>query len=188
VSLDPAVTQKVTAGLEQAYEDGRLQGQNEERARYFGKSARVLTGNLFAASLEAASQMLGQYDPEAAAFFNEKSNEIRAWATPPQVRSVEPADAATAIAPGNPVSARFVAAIDPETLTDDSFYVYPASGGSHLAGEVTYDERSHTATFTPSKPLSANTEYMAVLDASVASIGGSGLGDPYQWSFRTGAA
>lgn len=189
MSLDPAISQNVVNGLEQAYEAGRLQGLQEADAAYFGKSARVLTGGLFAASLQAASSGLRQHDPEAADFFAEKAGEFQAWVTPPKVQTTEPPDGATGVVTGNAISVKFVTpGLRADSVTDEHFYVIPASGGPHLLGDLSYDETTCTINFAPTNPLSPNTAYTVTLDAGLVAAGGMTLGTPVTFGFTTGDA
>jgi hypothetical protein len=186
VSLDAAVVAQVTEGLERAYESGRLLGQQEAEAAYYGKSARVLTGTIFSAAFETAAQALRPHDPEAADFFHAKAAELTAWVTPPRVQSHEPADGATGIVPTNAISVKFVApGVRAESVTPDTFYVTPASGGQHLSGEVVYDETTTTATFTPSNPLADGVEYKVTLGPEITAVGGLTLGAPATFNFTT---
>lgn len=187
MSLDQAVVQQVTDGLTRAFESGRLQGQQEASASYYGKSARVLTGTIFASSFETAAQALRPHDAEAADFFHAEAAKLLAWVTPPRVQTTEPSDAATGIVSLNAVSVKFVSpGVRPESIDASSFYVTPASGGTHLAGQVVYDKDTLTATFTPTNPLSPSTAYKVTLDPDVTADGGMTLGSPYTFSFTTG--
>lgn len=189
MSLDPAVVQSVTDGLQRAFESGRLQGQQEASAAYYGKSARVLTGTIFASAFETAAQALRPHDAEAADFFHAEAAMLQAWVTPPRVQTVEPANGATGIVTASTVSVKFVApGVRPESLDATTFFVTPAGGGSHLAGRIAYDEATSTVTFTPASPLSPNTEYKVTLTADVVAEGGMTLGQPYTFNFTTGAS
>lgn len=188
MSLDPNLLQQVTGAMEQVHEAGMLEGRRRAEQEYIGKSVRTLTGDLFAASLSAAAQMLRQYDPEAAQFFHDKAAEFQAWVTPPKVQVTEPQDGATGIALSNAVSVKFVApGIRADSLTEESFYVIPASGGQHLAGTVSFDTATQTATFTPDSPLSPGVQYKAVISTDVRGAGGQTFGSDFTFLFTTAA-
>lgn len=189
MTLPPDLASNASAAVEQAYALGIVAGKEEQAAEYFGKSARVLTGGLFAASLSAAAQMLRQHDVEAADFFNEKAAEFEAWVTPPRIESTEPGDGATAISFDNPINVKFVApGVRVESVTLDNVYVTPASGGSHLAGALSYDPATCTLTFVPANPLSPDTEYKVTVGAAVQGTGGLTFGTDTTFNFTTAQA
>jgi len=87
------------------------------------------------------------------------------------------------------VTATFSKAIDPATITRDTFWVgtVPEGGGapSRVPGGVTYDAPSITATFTPSEDLPAGTSYQeATITTGVRDIGGIALALAYTWRFK----
>ncbi len=53
-----------------------------------------------------------------------------------------------------------------------------------MAGSVAYDDTTHTATFTPSGPLSTGTSY--TVSVSATATNGLAMTQAYQWSFTTG--
>lgn len=186
--LDPNVIQQVTSGLETAYQAGLRDATTSAQQRFFGGAASVLTARLFAAALAEAGQMLRAYSAEAADFFQKEADRFTAFASAPEIRQVEPADAANGVGLHNIVSVQFVRLIDPDTLSQDTFFVTPAAGGAHLGGEVVYDPETLSASFTPSNPLAAGTAYKATLAAGLKADGGQALGAPHTWTFTTGAS
>ena len=93
--------------------------------------------------------------------------------------STTPAKEATGVATTTPVSTTFSRDIDPSSLQlrlDD-----PAGAG--VAGQVTYDAASRTATFTTASPLLGATTYTATVSASSAS--GVAMAAPKTWTFTT---
>lgn len=188
MALPAEIAQDVADALERAYGAGQLDGRTNAQAEYIGKSARVLTGGLFAASLDAAGQMLRPHDAEAADFFHEKAAEFKAWVTPAKIESVEPADGATGIALSNGITAKFVQpGLRKESVTDANVFVTVASGGSHLAGDLAYDDKTGILTFAPANPLSAGTAYKLTLGAGLQAAGGLLLGDDHTVTFTTAA-
>lgn len=188
MALDQQGIQEIAATVERIYGEGKKDGLVEAESLYFGKAARVLTGNLFAASLGAAAQMLRQHDAEAADFFHAKAAEMQAWVTPPRIESTEPEDGATGIVADNGISVKLVApGLNPESVTDDNFYVTPASGGAHLVGDLVYDEDNHTITFTPANDLSPGVEYKVTIGAGLRASGGMTLGQDKTFQFTTAA-
>lgn len=57
--------------------------------------------------------------------------------------------------------------------------------GSIVPSTLTYNDSTHTATLTPSKPLKYNTTYTATISGVVGSDG-KPMAQPYVWSFTTG--
>jgi uncharacterized protein YjdB len=83
------------------------------------------------------------------------------------------------------VSATFNLAVKTASL-DDNFTL--SQGATAVAGTVTYDPTSRTATFTPDEPLDGFTSYTATVGANVESSEGSRLGASSSWSFTTAEA
>jgi O-glycosyl hydrolase len=108
-----------------------------------------------------------------------------AAAPAPTVSAVSPADGATGVAIGTAVSATFNAAMNASSITTGTFTL-AAQGGSAVAGTVSYDATSQTATFTPAASLAYSTTYTATLTAGVTSSAGTALA-AMSWSFTTAA-
>ncbi len=96
-----------------------------------------------------------------------------------------PAAGATNVPLDAAVSATFNVAVKPASL-DDNFTL--SQGDTAVAGTVTYDPTSRTATFTPDAALDPFTSYTATLGANVESTAGSRLGAASSWSFTTADA
>ena len=104
--------------------------------------------------------------------------------TVPQVLSTSPLSTATAVALDSIVVATFSEEIDEATLTDLSFTVTGA-GVAALAGVVTYDAPSKTASFTASTNFTADTVYTATLTTAVTSVADIPLATDRVWSFTS---
>ena len=76
--------------------------------------------------------------------------------TPPTVISVEPPDGSAGVCPSTIVTATFSKAMNPATINDTTFLL-AGPGTTAVAGVVTYDAPSNTATFTPSSSLAIPT-------------------------------
>ena len=83
--------------------------------------------------------------------------------TPPTVISTSPADGATDVAVDTSITATFSETMDPSTITASTFIL--SSGGSEIAGSVTYSDKA--ATFTPSSALDYDTTYTATITTDV---------------------
>lgn len=83
------------------------------------------------------------------------------------VTSVTPAADATGVAVTTAITATFDRAIDETTLTTATFTLTGA-GGIAVAGTVTYDAGTMTATFTPTYPLTNWITYTATVTTGVS--------------------
>src|ERR1700682_5519112 len=72
--------------------------------------------------------------------------------TPPTVISEEPPNGSAGVCPNTIVTATFSKAMNPATINDTTFLL-AGPGTTAVAGVVTYDAPSNTATFTPSSAL-----------------------------------
>jgi hypothetical protein len=82
------------------------------------------------------------------------------------------------------VQAAFSRAMDAGSFTGTTFTLQDAFGNP-VAGAVSYDAASGSATFTPSAPLSNGTTYSAALSTGVRDLAGSPLAAAKSWSFST---
>jgi len=97
----------------------------------------------------------------------------------PSVSSTSPVADATNIAVGAVITATFSEAMDSSTITASSFTL------DSVAGSVSYDSGTYTATFTPSANLSYSTTYTATLSTAITDAAGNPLASAYSWSFTT---
>jgi Domain of unknown function (DUF4082)/Bacterial Ig-like domain len=105
----------------------------------------------------------------------------------PTVTSRTPAVGATGVTVTSTVRATFSRAMNAATLTNSSFTLTP-QGGSAVAGTVTYDSGTNTATLTPTSQLATNTTYSANLTTTVAAADGVPLASAVSWTFTTSAS
>lgn len=103
---------------------------------------------------------------------------------PPTVTSTTPANGTTDIAINTAVSAVFSEAMNASSFTSTSFTV-TTQGGASVAGAVSYNAGTQTATFTPSADLSYGTTYTATITAAVTNSTGQALAANDAWSFTT---
>lgn len=106
--------------------------------------------------------------------------------TPPQVAGTSPADGDINVNVGASVQARFLEAngIDPASLDAAAFTLVDEEGAA-VAGSVSYDAGTLTATFEPDGDLFYGYTYTATLSAGVRDLAGNPLPGPYSWTFRT---
>ncbi len=110
--------------------------------------------------------------------------------TAPEIVSTVPVNSATNRPLNQAVSATFSEAMNPLTITTDTFQL-TGPGGTAIAGTVSYDPVSFIATFTPAALLITDSTYTATLTSGVTDSTGNPLGTtgaPNPWMFTTGAA
>jgi hypothetical protein len=101
----------------------------------------------------------------------------------PVVSTTMPLNAAVNVWTGQQPSATFSEAMDPATLTANTFTLM--QGSNALAGHVSYQASSKTATFSPAVPLDPSLPYTAAVATGAKSASGIGLGAPHSWTFTT---
>ncbi|NUR29780.1 MAG: DUF4082 domain-containing protein, partial [Catenulispora sp.] len=101
--------------------------------------------------------------------------------TPPTVTGTSPGASATAVSPTTTASASFSYAIDMSTVT----FTLKGSGGTAVAGSLSYTSATNTVVFTPDSPLALSTAYTASIQAS--DINGNAMTAPVTWNFTTAA-
>jgi len=104
--------------------------------------------------------------------------------------STVPEDGETEVPLNQAVSATFTEAMNPLTITTGTFQL-TGPGGTAIAGTVSYDAINFIATFTPTVPLIASSNYIATVTDGVTDLDGNPLGttgEPNPWHFTTGTA
>ncbi|HIH86345.1 MAG TPA: hypothetical protein HA304_00365, partial [Methanosarcinales archaeon] len=81
------------------------------------------------------------------------------------------------------INATFSEKMDSLTLNTTSFLLNNSS--SSISGEVSYNDSTMTATFSPSESLNYDTNYTATLTTDVTDLAGNHLDEPKIWSFTT---
>ena len=105
----------------------------------------------------------------------------------PTVISTVPANGATNVALTQTLSATFSTPMTASTISNATFLL-SSPGGTAVAGTVTYNAATSTASFVPSAALTANTTYVATITTGAQNLAGTGLASNYTWSFTTTAA
>ena len=106
--------------------------------------------------------------------------------TPPTVISEEPPNGSAGVCPNTIVTATFSKAMNPATINDTTFLL-AGPGTTPVAGVVTYDAPSNTATFTPSSALAIPTVlYTATITTGATDTFGNALASDFVWTFTTG--
>src|ERR1039458_4082511 len=103
---------------------------------------------------------------------------------PATVSAVTPASGSTGLPiTGTTVTATFGAAMTLSTINPSTFTLTGPSGA--VAGAVTYNSTTFTATFTPSVSFASGATYTATIGTGATSSLGGPLPTPYTWSFTT---
>jgi hypothetical protein len=100
--------------------------------------------------------------------------------TGPSVSSTVPASSATGVSLTAPMTATFNQAIVSSSVT----FTVKSSLGVTVAGALSYNSSTNTATFTPSGALSGTTLYTATVTGT-SSSSGQAMSPAYTWSFTT---
>lgn len=112
--------------------------------------------------------------------------------TPPTVVSTVPASGASLVCTGQTISALFSEAIDPTTINSATFTLAQTVPGTLLAGVVTLDPVTRTATFAPAALLQGpGVDYTARIRggaSGVKDLAGNPLAFDRVWTFTTGGA
>jgi N,N-dimethylformamidase beta subunit-like protein/uncharacterized protein DUF4082/Big-like domain-containing protein len=95
-----------------------------------------------------------------------------------------PSAAAAGVMNDARVRVTFDRALDPATVTPQTFTLAPA-GGAPVTATVAYDQVNQRATLTPLASLAVGTHYTAALDTGIRSAAGTPLASVVSWSFIT---
>jgi len=104
--------------------------------------------------------------------------------TSPTVIFTDPANNATGVALNKKIAATFSEAMDPLTITTNTFSV--RQGTTSVSGTLTYV--GTIAVFTPANNLASNTVYTATFTIGAKDLAGNALASNYVWNFTTAAA
>jgi hypothetical protein len=104
-----------------------------------------------------------------------------AGSTPPVVSTVSPGPGSTGNAVSVAPSATFSQPVTPGTVS----FTVKDSGGTSVAGSVSFNGADTVATFTPSSPLAGSTTYTATVSGA-QNASGTPMSSPFSWSFTTG--
>jgi O-glycosyl hydrolase len=104
----------------------------------------------------------------------------------PTVTTTVPTSGATNVNIGNALTATFSQPMNSSTITASTFTL-TGPGNTAVAGLVTYNTGTSTATFTLNASLAYNTAYTATITTGATSSAGATLASNYVWTFTTGA-
>ena len=106
-----------------------------------------------------------------------------AAASPPTVESTIPMNDALGVSTATKVTATFSKSMDPLSITNLTFFVL--QGTSPVAGAVSFDATTDTATFTPDAALGTGLIYTATITTGVTDAVGLSMAADYTWIFTT---
>jgi methionine-rich copper-binding protein CopC len=101
----------------------------------------------------------------------------------PRATGETPAPGATNAASGSTPTITFNQSVVPSSIS----FVLNDSANNPVAGTVSYNDATYTATFTPTLPLNPATTYTAIV-SGVANSSGVAMASPVTWSFTTATA
>jgi len=107
--------------------------------------------------------------------------------TPPTVIATVPVNGAVTVPLNQALTATFSVAMTPATIDATTFTLKSTISGTAVTGVVTYVAAGSIATFTPSAPLTATTEYTATITTGAMDTLGNALAHNYNWTFTTAA-
>jgi len=102
---------------------------------------------------------------------------------PPTVIATTPSAGASDVSPDTHPSATFSEAMDPSTITVDTFLLL--QGSTPISGSVTFDLASNRAIFVPDTELELGLVYTATISSDAEDSGGTALAKDYVWTFTT---
>jgi hypothetical protein len=105
--------------------------------------------------------------------------------TAPTIVSRTPGNGATSIAVGTNVSVIFSEPMQPATITTTNITLTPTGGGAAIAGTMTYDAGTNTATFNPTNDLENNKSYTITVTTGVKDVAGNALASQSTSTFTT---
>ncbi len=101
--------------------------------------------------------------------------------------SVTPPSGATGVCPNTVITATYLQAMNPATITAASFLLN-VTGGAAVTGTVTHDVTNKIYTFTPNAALALSTSYTATITTAAQDSFGNAMAANYTWSFATGTS
>ena len=169
-----------------------VDGNYTSTANYF--TSNITNGPLTAPS-SASVGGNGVFNVNTGSFPSSSFNSANYWIdvsffddTAPAVTSTSPLDDATGVDLGNPVTATFDQSMDATTLTSSTFTVKDPENNT-VAGSLSYDSASRTASFVASGGFAVNTTYTATIEGGTGTVAknsiGVALGADATWSFTT---
>jgi hypothetical protein len=147
----------------------------------FKVSAGYAANTMYSASITTGARDTSG-TPLATAFNFSFTTRATTDASPPDVFAVNVAAGATNVPLNQKITVTFDEQMDSMTINPNTVFIVG------VAGTVTYDVMSLSATFTPSANLAPNTKYTIMVTTGVQDMGGVPLAAPYSQTFTTGTS
>ncbi len=123
-------------------------------------------------------------NPLAAPFTSQFAT-IGADVVPPTVTATFPATGAANVDPASTLTATFSETMNAASLSAAAFVVRTTTGGTAIAGAVTYSAATRTLSFTPAARLAGNTGYTASITTAARDSAGNAMAAARDFSFTT---
>jgi len=145
----------------------------------FKPTADFAANTMFNASITVGARDISG-KPLAAPFNFSFTTRATKDTSPPDVVAVNVAAGATCVALDQKIKVTFDEQMDSLTINPGTFFI------TGVAGAVTFDVVSQTATLTPSANLAANTTFTINVTTGAKDLGGVPLAAPFHQTFTTG--
>jgi Ice-binding-like/Bacterial Ig-like domain len=149
------------------------------RIAAFKPSADLASNTMFNASITVGAKDLSG-TPLAAPFNFSFTTRATKDTSPPDIVAINVAAGATCVPLDQKIKVTFDEQMDSLTINPSTFFI------AGVAGAVTYDVVSQTATLTPSANLAANTTFTITVTTGAMDLGGVPLAAPFHQTFTTG--
>ena len=158
---------------------GTVTYDTTNRIAAFRPSADFAANTMFNASINVgARDAIGT--PLAAPFNFSFTTRATSDTSPPDIVAINVAAGATCVALDQKIKVTFDEQMDSLTINPSAIFI------EGVAGAVTFDVVSQTATFTPAANLAANTTFTITVTTGAKDLGGVPLAAPFQQTFTTG--
>lgn len=176
-SMDPA---SINAGTFMvAGVAGTVSYDTANRIAAFKPSADFAPNTMFNATITVGARDISGV-PLAAPFNFSFTTRATKDTSPPAVVAINVASGATCVPLDQKIKVTFDEQMDSLTINPSTFFI------EGVAGAVTYDVVSQTATFTPATNLAANTTFTITVTIGAKDLGGVPLAAPFHHTFTTG--
>ena len=145
----------------------------------FRPAADLGPGTMYNATITTAARDVSG-TPLAAPFNFSFTTRTTKDTSPPEIFAINVAAGATCVPQDQKISVTFDEQMDSLTINPGTFFI------EGVAGAVTYNVLSETATFAPSAMLAANTTFTITVTTGAKDLGGVPLAAPFHQTFTTG--
>jgi hypothetical protein len=172
---------------------GQVEYATSGNAVVFMPSVNLAAGATYTATITTGVESQAGIAMASPYVWTFKTGTAGSFTQPGLVKTI-PANLATGVPLNQAISATFTEAMNPLTLTKETFLLYQGSSlsGTPIPAMITYDPINFIATLTPTALLTANTIYTVTVTTGAMDLGGNSLlvnvgPPPNPWTFTTGA-